>query len=510
MNMVAYCRVSTDKEDQLNSLETQKKFFEEFAEKNGHTLIHIYADEGISGTKLKKRKEFLQLMKDSENGLFELVAVKDISRFARNALDFLQATRQLKSRGILCNFVNTNLTTTDSEMILVTLAAVAQEESANTSKRIKFSKKMNAEKGKVPNIVYGYDKTIGDYFNLNINPFEADIIRRIYEMYITDGYGAGKIAKILNGEGIKTKRNCNWSQNAVSRILTNPLYTGKIINGKEEIKDFLTSERTRKDKSEWLVCDRPDLVIINQATFDKAQKILNANKEKFHVTSQRNSSKYVFSTLLKCTDCGHSFRRISRTYKNTYITWSCCGRNSNGVESCSNTTTISESELLNSIKAYFAEMIKDKQSVIKKVVADFNKNYKSNDENLKTEKDLLSDIQTLKKKRQKYMDMFENDIISMEDLKGETENINLSIKRLEDKLKMVRYNISQGDKLESSLIGTFNSIDDILNSAEITNEMLKRVIDRIEVDETGKVDIYLKLFTEIGLDNTYRFSDNRT
>ena len=110
MNIAAYCRVSTDKEDQLNSLDAQKRFFTEFTEKNGHTLVRLYADEGISGTKIKNRKEFLRLLKDAESGLFDMVVVKDISRFARNTVDLLQSTRKLKALGIETTFLTANMT----------------------------------------------------------------------------------------------------------------------------------------------------------------------------------------------------------------------------------------------------------------------------------------------------------------------------------------------------------------------------------------------------------------
>lgn len=202
MNIAAYCRVSTDKEDQLNSLDAQKRFFTEFTEKNGHTLVRLYADEGISGTKIKNRKEFLRLLKDAESGLFDMVVVKDISRFARNTVDLLQSTRKLKALGIETTFLTANMTVLgNSEFVLTIFGALAQEESANTSKRVKFGKKLNAEKGRVPNIVYGYDKTIGDYFNLEINAQEADVVQQIYQWYLKEGYGAAKIAKMLNEKG---------------------------------------------------------------------------------------------------------------------------------------------------------------------------------------------------------------------------------------------------------------------------------------------------------------------
>ena len=510
MRIAPYCRVSTDKTDQLNSLEMQKKFYGEFAEKNGHKITEMYADEGITGTQLKKRPAFLKLMRDAKLGKFDMVVTKDISRMARNVLDFLQSIRQLKAMGIPVLFVNSSLSTGDSEMILTMFASAAQQESENTSSRIKFSKKLNAEKGKVPNLVYGYDKTIGDYFNLDINSFEADVVRRIYQMYITEDFGASKIAKILNEENLKTKRGCKWTQNGVIRILTNKLYCGFIINGKEEIEDFLTGNRIRKSEEEWKIVERSDLAIIDIKTYEAAQKKLEVNKQKFS-QGQRKNCKHIFSALLKCTDCGHYFRQTKRKVKSGYkYAWVCCGRNINGADSCNNKTVIDEGELLDSIKQYLAGMIEDKQRVIKKIIADFNKNYEPMCKNLKTEKEISKEIEKLKKSRQKYLDMYDNDIISMADLKEKTDAINAGIKRLEEKLKMAEFGIIQADKLEYGLTDTFKNISGILRSAEITNEMLKRVIDRIEVAENGRIDIYLRLLTEIGLDEKYQFSSDRT
>lgn len=213
----------------------------------------------------------MRMMSDAEHGLFDMVVVKDISRFARNTVDFLQNVRKLKSLGIETQFLTANMTSMgNSEFVLTIFGALAQEESANTSKRVKFGKKMNAEKGRVPNIVYGYNKTIGDYFNLEINQEEATIIRQIYQWYTKEGYGAAKISNKLNERGLKTKRNCQWSQNAICRILTNELYTGKIINGKQEVADFLTGRRTDKDETDWMVVERPDLRIIEPETYEKA------------------------------------------------------------------------------------------------------------------------------------------------------------------------------------------------------------------------------------------------
>lgn len=511
MNVAAYCRVSTDKSDQINSLETQKKFFSEYTEKNGHNLVKLYADEGISGTKIKNRKEFLRLMRDAEHGLFDMVVVKDISRFARNTVDLLQSIRTLKALGIETTFLTANMTVLgQSEFVLTIFGALAQEESANTSKRVKFGKKMNAEKGRVPNIVYGYDKTIGEYFDMKINREEEKVVRQIYDWYTQEGYGAAKIANMLNEKRLKTKRNCSWSQNAVCRILTNELYTGKIINGKQEVTDFLTGVRAEKDESEWMVTDRPDLRMIEPEQFDKAQEILSGRHGAFNMKRERQSNKYLFSTLIKCKECGWSFRRTVRTYKNTYIRWVCSGRNGRGADSCPNAVTVDEEELIQALEDYFADILKSKKKIIDHVVKEFSRVYKAKDENVNYEKELEDQLAKLKKTRQKYMDMYTDDLITREELNEKIGGMKTEMERLENELKLVEYNLDKGDQLEGVIQKTFKNIADITSVRDMTNEQLKQIIQKIEVDKDGNVDIYLRLFGDLGLDETVLISDDHT
>ena len=501
MNIAAYCRVSTDKTDQLNSLETQKEFFLEYTKRTGDNLIKLYADEGISGTKIKNRKEFQRMLADAEKGLFDMVVVKDISRFARNTVDLLQSVRKLKSLGIETQFLTANMTSMgNSEFVLTIFGALAQEESANTSKRIKFGKKMNAEKGRVPNIVFGYDKTIGDYFNLSINENEAMAIRQIFQWYTEEGYGGSKIANMLNERGIKTKRGNNWSQNSVCRILTNEIYTGKIINGKEEIADFLTGQRKEKNESEWFVTIRPELRIIEDEVFDKAQDILKGRHDSFKITHERQSNKYLFSTLIKCKECGWSFRRTVRTYKNTYVRWVCSGHNGKGADSCSNAVTVDEEELIQALQEYFQEILSKKKKVINYVIKEFQRVYKAKDENIEYEKQLNAELNKLRKSREKYMDMYTDDLISREELNEKIGGMRKEIERLENELKMVSYHLTKGEQLEAILNSTFKQLEDITDVHEMTNAQLKRLIQKIEVDKEGNVDIYLRLIGDLGLD----------
>lgn len=511
MKLAAYCRVSTDKEDQLNSLEAQKQFFTEYTQRTGDVLVRLYADEGISGTKIKNRKEFLRMMKDAEQGLFDMVVVKDISRFARNTVDLLQNIRKLKSLGIETQFLTANMTSMgNSEFVLTIFGALAQEESANTSKRVKFGKKLNAEKGRVPNIVYGYDKTIGDYFHLTINETEASIIQQIYQWYTQEGYGASKIAIMLNERGLKTKRNCQWSQNAICRILTNELYTGKVINGKEEVADFLTGRRTEKDETQWMVVDRPELQIIPPETFEQAQQIMEARGKAFKLNKERQSNKYLFSTLIKCKECGWSFRRTVRTYKNTYVRWVCSGHNGKGANSCPNAVTVDEDELIDVLQEYFTQLLQSKKQAIRHVVQEFQRVYKAKDDNLNYEKELTAQLSKLQKNRQKYMDMYADDLISREELNDKIGGMRKEIDRLENELKMVSYHLTKGDQLEAILQDTFRQIEDIADVRQMTNAQLKRIIQKIEVDSDGNVDIFLRLLGDLGLDETVLICNDQT
>ena len=501
MRIAAYCRVSTDKADQLNSLATQKEFFEEYAKRTGHILVRIYADEGITGTRTKSRKEFQRMMRDAEHGMFEMLCVKDISRLARNTVDLLQSVRTLKSYGIETQFLTANMTSMgNSEFVLTIFGALAQEESANTSKRVKFSKKLNAEKGRVPNIVYGYDKTKGDYFNLKINEAEVAVIRQIYQWYTEEGYGTAKIANMLNEQGLRTKRNCQWSANAVSTILSNELYTGKIINGKQEIGDFLTGVRVDKRPEEWMVTERPELRVIEPELYDKAQEILAARSKSFKLDKERQSNKYLFSTLIKCKECGWSFRRVSRTYKNTYVRWVCSGHNGRGADSCPNAVTVDEDELIAVLEEYFAGVLNAKKNIIHYVVGEFNRTYKAKSENATYGKELKDKLSKLERTRQKYMDMYADDLISRDELNAKIGGMRKEIERLENELHMVELNIDKGDQLAELIQDTFSSIEKITDVRSMTNAQLRRIVQKIVVDQDGNVDIYLRLFSDLGLD----------
>ena len=503
MKIAAYCRVSTEKEAQIDSLEKQIEFFNEFTQKNGYELYKLYADEGISGKQIKNRKQFLAMMKDAKAKKFERVIVKDVSRFARNTVDLLQSIRELKSYGIQVDFLNNGeVMEGGSEFILTILGAMAQQESANMSKRVKFGKDITAKKGRVPNLVFGYDKIPGEKYTLKINEEEAKIVKEIFESYVYKGMGTTKIAWELNDRGIRTKKTkSKWVQTSIVRMLKNPIYTGRVTNKKSEITDFITGTRKNLPEEDWIVDYKPEMRIISDELFNRTQEILEQRSNEFKLNNKREKTEYVFSTLIYCKHCGYSFRRIRRKYTDDgpeYIRWVCSGRNSMGVNHCPNTTVIDEEELLNAIKEYLKSIISNKKNFMKAVEKEFEKITALRENNERSEESLLKEIEKVTVKKQKYMEMFQNEVINMQELKQYTNPLNEDIARLERELKLITSEIKEKDVLEKELTKTISTVDDILNNETITNSMLKTIIDVIEVGSEGNIEVRLKLLNEIG------------
>ncbi len=235
----------------------------------------------------------------------------------------------------------------------------------------------------------------------------------------------------------------------VCRILTNELYIGKIINGKQEVEDFLTGKRKAKDETEWMVVDRPDLKIVEPVDFEKAQEILHGRHASFNMNRERQSNKHLFSTLIRCKECGWSFRRTVRTYKNTYVRWVCSGHSGKGADSCPNAVTVDEDELIDVLQEYFNHILNQKKKVVQYIVEEFQRIYKAKDENLEYEKELKSQLNKLTKAREKYMDMYADDLISRQELNDKIGGSRKEIERLENELKMVSYHLTKEEQLEN-------------------------------------------------------------
>lgn len=483
MRMAAYCRVSTEKEEQLTSLENQREFFEQYARKEGDALVKIYADEGISGKSLNKRDAFLQLLKDSQTGAFDYVAVKDISRFARNTSDFLYGIRTLRSNGVDVRFLSNNQTVIgESEFVLTIFAALAQEESANLSKRVIFGKRQNAKKGRVPNIVYGYNKI--DTYTLEVNEQESYIVKLMFKWYL-EGEGTRRIAIKLNEMGIPTKKQAKWISRTIRRILQNPIYTGKIINNKSVTKDFLSGTREEIPREEWYIHIRPELRLISDEDFKLVQKTIEQRRERYRNDSSgsRYSGRHLFSNLIKCGECGKNFTAKAYKQKNRCVRYRCCAHNNNGNIFCKNSVTIDEQELLKEIKLYLVNMIENKKAFTDKLIKQSLTQTPCADIS-----HLIAARQALEKRRSKFKEMFASDIITMEELKKEMSDINGGMQNIDAELK--EYN----EVLEkaANVYDMYEDIEQILMQNDYTNSDMRRIIEKIIVYPDKSVKVFMK------------------
>ncbi|MGE4548880.1 MAG: recombinase family protein [Intestinibacillus sp.] len=474
--VAAYCRVSTEKEDQLLSLRNQKQFFEEYAEKQGYELVEVYADEGLSGTKLKNRRAFARLMDDAAAGRFERVFVKDVSRLSRNVVDFLQSVRRLRALGVDCKFITSGMSLNDGELTLTILAAVAQEESANLSKRVKFGKKKNAAQGRVPNLIYGYDKAPGDYFSLQINAHEAEVVRQVFEWYAAGEYGTGRIARLLNGRGECTKRGCAWSQAAVRRLLSHRVYIGEVVNGREYVADYLTGRRARADETDWHIVQNPALAIVDRPLFERVQALLAGRSDAFAAAPRHR--QYPLSGLIRCACCGQAFRRlVRRTGASQMAKWVCGGRSLNGADTCPNRTALPEAELLGAIAAYLRETLDGHglQQAARLVER----------ERAAAQPDSAAAARTLariERAKQRQMTLFEAEAVTLEEFRARME----TLRREEEEAR--RTAARAPDPAEPACAAVSAAL---LSPEGLDGPLLHRLVERIEVSEDGTAVIRL-------------------
>jgi len=187
--------------------------------------------------------------------------------------------------------------------------------------------------------------------------------------------------------------------------------------------------------------------------------------------------------LIKCKECGWSFRRTVRTYKNTYVRWVCSGHNGKGADSCPNAIAVDEEELIQALQEYFQDVLSKKKKVINHVIKEFQRVYKAKDENIEYEKELNAKLEKLKKSREKYMDMYTDDLISREELNEKIGGMRKEIEHLENELKMVSYHLTKGEQLETILNNTFKQLEDITDVHEMSNEQLKHLINTVWVNQ---------------------------
>ena len=378
LKVAAYCRVSTDEDEQINSYKAQIEYYTEKINKNPEwQMAGIFADEGISGTQAKKRPEFLKMIKLCRQGKIDMILTKSLSRFARNTLDSIDYIRELRALGIavVTEKEHINTLTEDSEMLITILSCFAQAESESISKNVSWGVRQSFKNGNVPmqyKKLLGYKK--GADGNAEIVPDEAEIVEEIYRSYL-NGASLNQIADMLNSKGLTTKgKNSPYRKEVIQRILTNEKYIGDALLQKTYITDCIT-KKSRKNNGElpmYLVKNHHE-PIISRAIFNRVQEEMarRAAKrtiaEKLTKTEQgKYSAKYALSELLICGECGTHYRRVTWTAKGfKEIKWRCINRIQYGKKKCHESPTIEEEPLHRAIVSAVNDFCEVKDKVAK-------------------------------------------------------------------------------------------------------------------------------------------------
>ena len=380
LRVAPYCRVSTDSEEQLTSYKSQIAYYTaKIAENPDWTMVRLYADEGITGTSMKKRKEFLKMIDDCEKGKIDLVITKSTTRFARNTLEGIQIVRKLKRLGIGVFFEkeNTNTLYMDNEMILTFFFSQAQAESESLSKNVGWGHRRNFENGKV---YYHYDSFLGYKKGADgqpeIDEEQAAVVRRIFARYLM-GDSVRKICKDLEADGIKTVRGCEkWSDSTIQNMLQNEKYIGDALLQKTFIEDIFSRKSVKNvgQLAKFYVhnCHPP---IIDRTTFQKVQEEIarRSGKKKTSTKAKtelgKYSGKYALSEILVCGECGSPYRR--QTYMprgEKYYVWRCLNRMENGKRVCKCSPTFAETDIHDAVVAAMNEMFA--QQTVKEILKD--------------------------------------------------------------------------------------------------------------------------------------------
>ena len=378
LRVAAYCRVSTDDEEQLTSYEAQKNYYTDKIMTNKEwTMAGIFADEGITGTSARKRPEFLRMIRQCKQGKIDIVLTKSISRFARNTVDCLNYVRALKELGIAVIFEKENMNTLeiDSEILITMLGAFAQSESESISANVRWGKRQAMKEGKaIINYkhLYGYRK--GADGRPEIIPEQAGVVRKIYDLFLS-GTPIRGILEYLNANNIPNiSGGSQWAKNAVNSILTNEKYCGDVLLQKTYIDDCI-NKKVKKNTGQlpmYLVQNHHE-GIISREIFDAAQAELarrsagkSPSKKNAPTGRSRYSSKYALSDRLYCGECGTRYQRC--TWRNRdgskRIVWRCVSRVDYGSKYCHDSPTLDEEPLHRAILAAINSAVKDKNNIV--------------------------------------------------------------------------------------------------------------------------------------------------
>lgn len=516
LRVAAYCRVSTDSEDQLNSYKSQVQYYTDMIKKNKEwVLAYIYADEAITGTQVTKREDFQRMINDCMNGEIDMVFTKSISRFARNTLDTLKYVRMLKERNIAVYFEDEkiNTLTMDGELLLVVLSSVAQQEVENISANVKKGLKMKMKRGEL----VGFQGCIGyDYHpedkTITVNQEEAEIVRYIFNRYV-DGAGGSVIGQELESLGYKTKYGSStWAPSTVIGIIKNEKYKGDILLGKTFTVDPISKRRLENmgEEDKFYMKDHHE-PIISEEVFEKAQEILNRrNKNRTTVGSgkrEKYSRKYAFSCMLECGFCGGTLTRRNWHSGSQYskVIWQCVTATKKGKKFCKHSKGIPETAIEEAFVESYRLLCDDNKDVLEEFLQRMDDTLSSSvvsKQLAKAEKE----IDALEKKKSKLVDMRLEEIIDKETY--ESKYADLVSKQ--EQLVEERQKLQETSDNEKDIKKRLKEFKKTLEQNEVLDKfdryVFESIVEKVIVgglDENGNVDpAQLTFVYKTGLKNS--------
>ena len=507
-----YARVSTDKDEQLHSLSAQVSFFNDYISKvpNWH-FIGSYIDEGISGTSVKKREEFLRMIEDAKKHKFDLILTKEISRFSRSTLDSIKYTQELLQNGVGVYFLNDNINTIlpDSELRLTMMSSIAQDEVRRLSERVSFGMKRSIDSGVVLGCsnIYGYVKDKG---KLVIDEKQAEMIKIIYDRYANTTDGLSKVSRYLYSLGYKSKTGKRLDTTILTRIIENPKYKGYYCGHKTKVLDYRTKKKKKLSESDWIIYKDTENVppIVSEELWERANKKLKQRQESF---ASRDINKAVFQNRYTYSGkiyCGHhnlTYHRSSAGKRKNNPVWECQVYRKESLKGCSN-PRVFEFELDTLFKDMFNKLLKRKNYIFDEIVS-VCENYLESHNNDSEIKNIESKILLLNNKKDKLLELVMEEYLEKADYKKQVDLLNEEISSYQNKLNELKIDKKDKNYIKNKINEIKKALDNCLTDDKCYSDVFNELIDKIIVnkieDKKIKLDIYMKTGESI-----YTTSDN--
>ena len=504
LRVAYYARVSTEKDEQLNSLKNQQIYYENYINNNiNWTLVRGYIDEGISAITTKNRENFHRMIEDACNNEFDFIITKEISRFARNTLDSIQYTRLLLTKGVGVFFQNDNINTLDedSEFRLTIMAGVAQDEVRKLSSRVKFGHKQAIKNGVVMgnSRIYGYEKNKG---KLVVNEKEAEMVKMIFELYATGEYSTPKLEKLLWEKGYRNYNGGKINRGVIGHIITNPKYKGYYVGNKVKIIDMFNKTQKFLDEEDWVMWKDNDgdtvPAIIDEETWNTANFYFRRVSENIKSRKCTYKADNLFTGKIFCAE--HNVPYYLKARKNRKgednASWVCSHKLKYGSQSCKS-IYLREKELIEIVKSLLMSAYNNFDELIDIYMKCYKESFRSEDYSLRIE-EIDKSIEKINSKKDKLLELSLEGDISNSEFAVRNERFNDEIRELESKKReyISRQNNSGIDT--KNLMTIRDTIKEYLinGDLELTRVSVDKMIDRIYVqyvsDRETEISVILR------------------